>query len=152
MTSTSDIDTSAAARRHATQVPYRLFYDQDVYDAEQRHLFRGPTWNFVGLAAEVPEPGDFKASFVGDTPVVLTRDELRLYGRESGQLLAESPLLGLGVLSDAFAFQPDGSLVLVSDEGNSARQMLGAPAGPVKTVVVGVVDQLAWSGGTPTTP
>ncbi|MCA8922855.1 MAG: hypothetical protein KDD82_13660, partial [Planctomycetes bacterium] len=48
---------------------------------------------------------------------VLTRDELRLYGRESGQLLAESPLLGLGVLSDAFAFQPDGSLVLVSDEG-----------------------------------
>ncbi|MCB1746342.1 MAG: Rieske 2Fe-2S domain-containing protein [Gammaproteobacteria bacterium] len=74
MTSTSDIDTSAAARRHATQVPYRLFYDQDVYDAEQRHLFRGPTWNFVGLAAEVPEPGDFKASFVGDTPVVLTRD------------------------------------------------------------------------------
>lgn len=45
-----------------------------------------------------------------------------------------------------------GELVLVSDEGNSARQMLGAPDGPVKTVVVGVVDQLAWSGGTPTTP
>lgn len=39
-----------------------------------------------------------------------------------------------------------GELVLVSDEGNAARQMLAAPEGPVKTVVVGVVDQLWWSG------
>lgn len=38
-----------------------------------------------------------------------------------------------------------GDLVLVSDEGNAARQMLGAPEAPVKTVVVGVVDQL-WYG------
>lgn len=55
------------------QVPYRVFYDDDIYAAEQRLLFRGPSWNFVGLAAEVPEFGDFKATFVGDTPVVLTR-------------------------------------------------------------------------------
>jgi anthranilate 1,2-dioxygenase large subunit len=31
-------------------------------------------WNFLGLATEVPNAGDFKATFVGDTPVVLTRD------------------------------------------------------------------------------
>jgi anthranilate 1,2-dioxygenase large subunit len=66
-------DTPAAARRRASRIPYRLFYDQDVYHAEQRLLFRGPTWNFLGLAAEVPAHGDFKATFVGDTPVVLTR-------------------------------------------------------------------------------
>lgn len=61
------------ARRHAAQVPYRVFRDPTIYEAEQRRLFRGPTWNFVGLAAEVAAAGDFKATFVGDTPVVLTR-------------------------------------------------------------------------------
>ena len=33
-----------------------------------------------------------------------------------------------------------GDTVLVLDEGNSARMILGDPAGPVRTVVVGVVD------------
>ncbi|MGE0482556.1 MAG: Rieske 2Fe-2S domain-containing protein [Gammaproteobacteria bacterium] len=73
MTTAAPVEGPAVARRHATQVPYRLFYDQAVYDEEQRHLFRGPTWNFLGLGAEVPAHGDFKATFVGDTPVVLTR-------------------------------------------------------------------------------
>jgi microcompartment protein CcmK/EutM len=33
-----------------------------------------------------------------------------------------------------------GDTVLVLDEGNSARMILGDPAAPVRTVVVGVVD------------
>ncbi|MFP5464077.1 MAG: aromatic ring-hydroxylating dioxygenase subunit alpha [Gammaproteobacteria bacterium] len=56
-------------------VPYGVFTEQAVYDEEQARIFRGPTWNFIGLAAEVPNAGDFKATFVGDTPVVMTRDE-----------------------------------------------------------------------------
>ena len=35
-----------------------------------------------------------------------------------------------------------GERVLVLDEGNGARQILGAPEGAVKTVVVGVVDHV----------
>ena len=56
-------------------VPYGVFTEQAVYDEEQARIFRGPTWNFIGLAAEVPNAGEFKATFVGDTPVVMTRDE-----------------------------------------------------------------------------
>jgi len=37
----------------------------------------------------------------------------------------------------------EGDRVLAVDEGNAARQLLGAPDGPVKTVVVGVVDYVA---------
>ncbi len=35
-----------------------------------------------------------------------------------------------------------GDTVLVLDEGNSARMILGDPAAPVRTVVVGVVDEV----------
>ena len=57
-----------------TQVPYALYTDPAIYALEQDRLFRGPTWNFLGLAEEVPNAGDFKTNFVGDTPVVLSRD------------------------------------------------------------------------------
>ena len=57
-----------------TQAPYRVYADPDLYAQEQERIFRGPVWSFLGLAAEVPNAGDFKATFVGDTPVVLTRD------------------------------------------------------------------------------
>jgi ethanolamine utilization protein EutN len=35
-----------------------------------------------------------------------------------------------------------GDRVLVADEGNSAAQVLGLPRGPVRTVIVGVVDEV----------
>jgi len=34
-----------------------------------------------------------------------------------------------------------GDRVLVADEGNTAAQVLGKPRGPVRTVIVGVVDE-----------
>lgn len=39
-----------------------------------------------------------------------------------------------------------GEMVLVLDEGNSARQVLGAPNAPVRAVVVGIVDELTVDG------
>ena len=35
-----------------------------------------------------------------------------------------------------------GDLVLVNDEGNSARMILGNPEAPVRTVIVGIVDEV----------
>ena len=35
-----------------------------------------------------------------------------------------------------------GDRVLVADEGNTAAQVLGLPRGPVRTVIVGVVDEV----------
>jgi ethanolamine utilization protein EutN len=39
-----------------------------------------------------------------------------------------------------------GDRVLVADEGNAAAQVLGKPRGPVRTVIVGVVDQADLPG------
>ena len=41
----------------------------------------------------------------------------------------------------------EGDRVLVLDEGNGARQILGDPKAPVKTVVVGVVDYVDTEDG-----
>jgi ethanolamine utilization protein EutN len=39
-----------------------------------------------------------------------------------------------------------GEAVLILDEGNSARQVLGLSTAPVRAVVVGVIDQLTADG------
>jgi phenylpropionate dioxygenase-like ring-hydroxylating dioxygenase large terminal subunit len=57
------------------RVPYWVYQDPDIYSREQEHIYRGATWNFLGLEAELPEVGDYKTTFVGDMPVVATRDE-----------------------------------------------------------------------------
>jgi salicylate 5-hydroxylase large subunit len=64
------------------RVPYWVYTDPDVYALEQERVFGGPHWNYVGLACEVPAPGDFLRTAVGDKPVVLCRNaagELRCY-------------------------------------------------------------------------
>ncbi len=62
-------------RADGSRVPYGVFTSQSVYDREQERIFRGPTWSFLGLEAEIRSPGDFKSTFIGDTPVVMTRTE-----------------------------------------------------------------------------
>ena len=57
-----------------SRAPYWTFVDPATYEREQQRIFRGSAWHFLGLEAEVPEPGSFKTNRVGDTPVVLTRD------------------------------------------------------------------------------
>jgi phenylpropionate dioxygenase-like ring-hydroxylating dioxygenase large terminal subunit len=57
-----------------SRVPYGVFQREDVGDQEQRRIFEGPVWNFLGLEVEVPTAGDFKTTFVGRMPVVVTRD------------------------------------------------------------------------------
>ncbi|MCC6521608.1 MAG: hypothetical protein IT373_03005 [Polyangiaceae bacterium] len=40
-----------------------------------------------------------------------------------------------------------GETVLVEDEGNSARQLLGSANGPVRSVIVGIVDAVSVPQG-----
>ncbi|HUQ26068.1 MAG TPA: Rieske 2Fe-2S domain-containing protein [Burkholderiales bacterium] len=58
----------------ATRVPYWVYQDEDVYAEEQRRIFHGPTWSYLCLEAEIAEPQSFVTTFVGDMPVVVTRD------------------------------------------------------------------------------
>ncbi len=62
-------------RRDGSRVPFAAFASPEVYALEQERIYRGPVWSFLGLEAEIPKPGDFKRTYIGDTPVVMTRTE-----------------------------------------------------------------------------
>src|SRR5262247_1520000 len=57
-----------------TRVPYWVYQDEEIYREEQEKIFRGPTWNYLCLEAELPEPKSFVTTFVGDMPGVVSRD------------------------------------------------------------------------------
>lgn len=54
-------------------IPDWVYTSQEVYDREIERIFHGDTWNYVALEAEIPNSGDYKRSFVGATPVVVSR-------------------------------------------------------------------------------
>ena len=39
-----------------TRVPYWVYSDHDLYAQEQERIFRGDTWSFLCLEAELPKP------------------------------------------------------------------------------------------------
>ena len=57
-----------------TRVPLAVYRDEQVYTDEQRNIYRGGTWNYLCLESEIPESGDYRTTFVGETPVVVARD------------------------------------------------------------------------------
>jgi anthranilate 1,2-dioxygenase large subunit len=61
-------------RADGSRIPFKVYSSPEIYQLEQQRIFRGPTWSFVALEAEIPNSNDFKSTFVGDTPIVVTRN------------------------------------------------------------------------------
>jgi len=70
---------AAAARQWPAdglkRVPYWVYSDRDLYEAEQERIFHGPTWNFLCLEAELPGPNTYRRSNLGEMSVVVARDK-----------------------------------------------------------------------------
>ncbi|MCC4254499.1 aromatic ring-hydroxylating dioxygenase subunit alpha [Sphingobium naphthae] len=109
-----------------TRIPYWLFQREDVYAREQQRIFKGDSWSYLCLEAEVPEIGDFVATRVGDQPVLVTRGhDDQIYAFENrcahrGALLA---LVDRGNAKDftcvyhAWTYSLEGDLTGVAFEG-----------------------------------
>ena len=54
-------------------VPNWVYTDPEIFAREQERIFNGPSWLFACLEAEIPEPGDFKRSRLGQREVVAVR-------------------------------------------------------------------------------
>jgi len=50
-----------------------LFVNEDIYQQEQEQIF-ARAWLFVGHESQVPRPGDYLVSGMGEESVILTRD------------------------------------------------------------------------------
>ena len=57
-----------------SRVPYSVYSDPEIHRREVDRIFRGPLWHFLCLEIEIPEPGDWRTGWVGEIPVVVTRD------------------------------------------------------------------------------
>lgn len=68
----------------------------------------------------------------------LVGDKLLLVRREQ----ADGTSVGTPVIAVDGVNAGPGDRVLVADEGNSAAQVLRRPRGPVRTVIVGIVDDV----------
>ena len=69
---------AVASRQWPTEglarVPYWVYSDQELYAREQERIFRGTTWNFLCLEAELPGPNTYCRSSLGEMPIVVARD------------------------------------------------------------------------------
>jgi phenylpropionate dioxygenase-like ring-hydroxylating dioxygenase large terminal subunit len=56
-----------------TRVPYWLYQDPAILQAEQTRIFQGSVWNYLCLEADLPGQGDYRTSSVGTMPVIAVR-------------------------------------------------------------------------------
>jgi salicylate 5-hydroxylase large subunit len=56
-----------------SRVPNWVYTDPDIFAREQERIFGGPSWLYVCLDAEIPNPGDFTRSRLGTREVVAVR-------------------------------------------------------------------------------
>ncbi len=68
--------------------------------------------------------------YTGKKLLVVEKEDLS--GKPAGYLIAIDGGVQAGV----------GERVLVIDEGNSARQVVGEPDAPVRSIIVGVIDRI----------
>ena len=87
-----------------TRIPYWVYQDEDIYAKEQERIYRGATWTFLGLDAEVPKPGDYKTTFLGEMPVVLVRDEAGGLAAFENRCAHRGALIALGNTGNARRF------------------------------------------------
>lgn len=50
----------------------RIFTDPDLYELEKKHIF-GKSWCYMGHESQLKKSGDFITSFIGETPVIVSR-------------------------------------------------------------------------------
>ena len=56
-----------------SRVPNWVYTDPDIFAREQQRIFEGPSWLYVCLDSEIPNPGDFTRSRLGAREVVAVR-------------------------------------------------------------------------------
>ena len=57
-----------------SRIPFWAYTREDIYRRELERFFYKSHWCYVGLEAEVPKPGDFVRTVIGERSVIMVRD------------------------------------------------------------------------------
>ena len=57
-----------------SRIPFWAYTREDLYKKELDRFFYNNHWCYVGLEAEIPNPGDFRRTVVGERSVIMVRD------------------------------------------------------------------------------
>jgi salicylate 5-hydroxylase large subunit len=60
-------------RADTSRIPFAVYTDETLHKKELQRFFYEKHWCYIGLEAEVPNPGDFKRTVIGERSVILTR-------------------------------------------------------------------------------
>ncbi len=58
-----------------SEVPFRVYTNPEQYALEQERIFKGEAWSYLCLAGEIPNPGDWVATTVGEVAIIVGRDD-----------------------------------------------------------------------------
>ena len=65
-----------------SRIPFAAYTSEEIHRRELERFFYAGHWCYVALEAEIPNPGDFKRTVVGERSVVVVRDlagEIRVF-------------------------------------------------------------------------
>ena len=117
-----DNPQAVRALMRETEVHKAMFNDPEIFELEMEHLFAN-TWVYVGHDSQVPRPGDYITTTVGNQPVVMVRHSDQsvrvLYNRcpHKGTMVAGDACGNTGKFFrcpyHAWTFKTDGALLSI---------------------------------------